>query len=647
VDKYDFKESINEEDPNTTVEKIDFSCDDIYPNILAKLLFNTLQNNNSEKYMNITGRLYYMNRKWMKKNKKNNELDSFYCLEINLDKGMNLTLDVATFSKLKFHKFDKVKNKPQYVIDSTNGQLRRKLNNDDMDRDLIYVQRSINPEYHNTIDFLKISSIHKFFDSKLGILSKFMDDVRSELNDYIKIEHGGYKDYYSLGYNKKYNCKNINYRLLLNNKRLIIQDLVNTDESKKLVKYIMFKLKNDYQIDAKIGSLDKNNFNLRIIYDEEFYKKNKLEDPHNNLERNIIAQHITIEKFNLNNNKDLNKEDLLLTKVLQELIIKENIINKKITLVDWKDYGYNSKMTFVMRKKIKYIVDNEEKYKNIYCKMDILENGEFELQFYDDSNKMLDSNNLFNEFNNIEEIYSTYNGSYQGKSIEGLFYKSINNINTILKTNEFPIPNYMDLKSTLEKINPNELIDTKKIIECLEHFKSKNIEKKKREAIDKEKENFILKISQLNRYEKREKIKKVLNFRSNAGKEINTYLYENLGISINESLKSNAAKQKYFDAVVDIKYIENMQSVLYFVGLRKMSDLKFELVNSIPIREIIGEEKIEFDEIAKLLQVEFVKYKNYTVVPFPFKYIREALNIYINNISNDNKQVTELCLNNI
>jgi len=61
-----------------------------------------------------------------------------------------------------------------------------------------------------------------------------------------------------------------------------------------------------------------------------------------------------------------------------------------------------------------------------------------------------------------------------------------------------------------------------------------------------------------------------------------------------------------------------------------MSDLKFELKNSIPVREIVGEERIEFKELVKLLQVEFVKYKNYTVIPFPFKYLREAIKMHIN-----------------
>ena len=98
VDKYEFKKVINEEVENTTVEKINILYENIYPNILAKLLFNILQSDYDGRYTNITGKLFYMNRKWM--NKKKNELDSFYCLEVKLDKNMNLRLDVVTFSKI-------------------------------------------------------------------------------------------------------------------------------------------------------------------------------------------------------------------------------------------------------------------------------------------------------------------------------------------------------------------------------------------------------------------------------------------------------------------------------------------------------------------------------------------------------------------
>ena len=70
-----------------------------------------------------------------------------------------------------------------------------------LEKNLIYVQKSINPKSHNTIDFLKIGTIEKFYDCKLGILSNFMDDIKNELKDYMKVEHGGFENYNSIEYN--------------------------------------------------------------------------------------------------------------------------------------------------------------------------------------------------------------------------------------------------------------------------------------------------------------------------------------------------------------------------------------------------------------------------------------------------------------
>ena len=173
------------------------------------------------------------------------------------------------------------------------------------------------------------------------------------------------------------------------------------------------------------------------------------------------------------------------------------------------------------------------------------------------------------------------------------------------------------------------MLDIEQIINCIEQFVSNNDNKKKREAENKRRDEFLEKLRTFNRYETRGKVKETLKFKSNAGKVLNTYLYEKENILINVPLKGVEGQSKYFDAVVDIKYVEHEDRISYFVGLKEMSDLQFRLNNAVLVREIRGEEKIEFEEIAKLLQVEFVKYKQYTVIPFPFKYIREALKSYI------------------
>lgn len=624
VDKDIFKNAINQKSLDTTVEKVDLIIDDIYPNILARLLFNLLYSRDKGiKYNNISGKLYYMNRKWMKKRE-----GFFYCIEVELDKDMYIKLSVKTFSKLKLHNPKDIKNKSRYIIDPKDGLLKRKLKSDNLDEYLIYIQKSLKSQ-KNTIDFLKIGSIKKFSKCKLYILDKFMNDVRYELNDYITIENGGYENYNSIIYNKNDNIENKDYLSLLNNKDLIIEDLVSTDKSKKLVNDIISILEKNYKIKAKKGILDRNNFNLRIINEKDYYEKNNLEDPHNNIDRDIIVQHMTVESFDLDNvsekNESKNKLDISIGNVLQELIVKENIINNRITLVDWKKYGYNLPWTFVMRKKLD-AGDDKKDDKYIYCKMKIFEDGKFDIEFYNTGeNQFLEDGQLYSEFDIIEEVYTRYSEKNKRENIEGLLYKSIDNINVILKTNEFVLPNYEELKSILEKINPEQMLDIRQIISCVEKFESANENNKKRAEENTRRDEFLAELKTFANYEPREKVNKALKFGRQAGKIINDYLYEKEKILINESFKTSDGKRKYFDAVIDIKYVEKDDRVSYFVGLKSMSDLKFGLSRAVLVRDIKGEENIEFEEISKLLQVEFVRYKMYTVMPFPFKYLREAL----------------------
>ena len=51
------------------------------------------------------------------------------------------------------------------------------------------------------------------------------------------------------------------------------------------------------------------------------------------------------------------------------------------------------------------------------------------------------------------------------------------------------MPNYENLKYALQKVNPNELLDVKAIIECMDNFKGENI------GDDKKIDEFILNLN--------------------------------------------------------------------------------------------------------------------------------------------------------
>ena len=80
VDKKILKEAINEESPDTRVEKLDLNTDKIYPNVLTLLVLNSLDISKTEgNYNNLTGKLYFFNDKWFQRD-KNKKLKGFYNL---------------------------------------------------------------------------------------------------------------------------------------------------------------------------------------------------------------------------------------------------------------------------------------------------------------------------------------------------------------------------------------------------------------------------------------------------------------------------------------------------------------------------------------------------------------------------------------
>ena len=60
----------------------------------------------------------------------------------------------------------------------------------------------------------------------------------------------------------------------------------------------------------------------------------------------------------------------------------------------------------------------------------------------------------------------------------------------------------------------------------------------------------------------------------------------------------------------------------YYVGPAK-SNLKLSIHNASIVRQVQAEEEVEFQELLPLMAVDFVRIGFYTVLPFPFKYLRE------------------------
>lgn len=333
ISTYAFKKKMRERFPDITVcqikglfdEKVRekyFGEGDIQ---LARLLFNSLRPYKSEIFHrnNIMGKLFYQNPKWKSK-------DTVYFVQIHLDYSFHLILKIVTFTK-------DTGDSGGYVFDKSTGNFRRALKTD---KGTKYIKKNKNTK--STVSFLNIENMEKFEASKMGVLKQFVEDVRTYLRDYIEINFETMEE--MMSHDKKWEKYSIKVKenkskvyekeaaKRLSSHKIEIVDECNTETSKKIAVDFQAFLKKVYGVGSKLGdSVSSGTYNLRIIHNKDYYKG--INDLHDEIFNKCIVQHITVENYK---KCDLEKNPEFYA-IIQELFIKEDIVNKQLTTFNWSE----------------------------------------------------------------------------------------------------------------------------------------------------------------------------------------------------------------------------------------------------------------------------------------------------------------------
>lgn len=94
-----------------------------------------------------------------------------------------------------------------------------------------------------------------------------------------------------------------------------------------------------------------------------------------------------------------------------------------------------------------------------------------------------------------------------------------------------------------------------------------------------------------------------------------------------------------FDASLNIKYFgETDSEAYYFVGDRR-ENVQFSFKDACHLRKVVAVDgsKLIFKELLPTMNVDFVRTGQSTVVPFPFKYLREYMKFEENKENRGNK----------
>jgi hypothetical protein len=201
--------------------------------------------------------------------------------------------------------------------------------------------------------------------------------------------------------------------------------------------------------------------------------------------------------------------------------------------------------------------------------------------------------------------------------------------NLIFRTDEITIPDLDSIQQIIEDVDtqlPNGMRTGKELAQIVEQCFS--------ETSESEKDNVSALINELEKINNQEISKTDFRKLSNSyiyptsklGSNLRDYLLNEHGIRLHFS-KSKEIMDNLFAASLNINYfMESDSEAHYFVGQRR-ENIQSSLKDSSHLRKIVAEKgsNLVFKDILKTMDVDFVRTGQSTVLPFPFKYIREYM----------------------
>ena len=601
VKESEFRATIQDSYPDATVRKMDILNQSMREEVfyrkdylLANLLINTLKSPKSKRfsYHNLTGKLYYRDPSWKKKN-------YIWFLQINFERGMFLKLRVKSFRRKSLKE-----SKISYLFDADSGVFRRKLRKDDNNGEL-YVEGS-SSDKHNNVDFIGYRDFKSFCKSKMGVMEQFLRDVREKLSDYMTLEQCEVKDSTDFKPSKKQDWHQA-LKSLLKDRSINIDDCCHSSASESLIAEIAHLFGEQYQTEMQIGSLQKEMLNLRIIHNAEYYDDHPAEhDPHKDDVSGYIVQHVTIEDFFKEETIGLHAFD----KILQELLIKSDNRKKQMTAFDWSKLGLDHDFFFVKAEKCK----DSFKEKN-YCIMCVHPDGSFEYEVFSSADEELSEKQ-----ETVKNKYELFSKELFrcGSEIECLLFDSPDNVIAIGKTKEFTCPNTHALYDALYQTQPSTVVRKSDLLMYLDEFAEAKpdyawtVTEMKEQLYDAE-----------DTLTKRD-IHRMMNLKNSAYKDLNRWLHTEHDLWIYSELKS-ADSGMELGNLSGIKYYPseyNEKDLYYYVGSKATAMNKVS--RGCLIRQVRAESELPSpDLLFSMMAVDFVRNGQYTVVPFPIKYLRE------------------------
>ncbi len=565
-------------------------CKMIPPHLLAQLFVNSISTPQHKRlsFNNLTGKLYLFNPKHFKtsKTKEKELIFKIVALEFKINNTLSLELNVKTFSNVLLSKkmdfgLKKFNEYSKYTFVHSTNSLKRILHSDEQSENQFILKQTFRNGTleKNSIAFLDFKDLESFNISKVGILKETLAIIEDKLADYLNISFQIAESDNTVRYKNTFKVEDLEQNITL-------VDLIQEEESIELIRELKYDIENIAPLcHVKISNKEKKNgFNIKLLRNRNYYEKYELTDPY---KASINVQHITSQDFKSGSKASVKA-------ILKELVIKNDIANNEMTIVDWKDFNYGNDWVFGTKSEDEFYF------------MTIKPNGHFTFEKF--------IRDLFNqsEFDDLCDIFDN------DINIEFIVKDNKNNINSIKRTQDYTLPEFDEIHEILSK----ESESTKLSKEEAETYIKEIIDN------DERLNQVLLNLNMLETWSKHT----LLNCLSRTEKKQLSELVKAQTGEILKSFLRDKTRYEILDSQLDIHQFQEKDKYYYFVGV-KGRGIQQQIPRASVIREIevINNSAFIFDELLPLMNVDFVKNGELTVMPFPIKYLREWINCQTHN----------------
>lgn len=618
---------------------------------LLQLLINSTLNGvfPEDEYQNITGRCYYYNRDWNDKPDRKIEL-----IDLTLEKDMVMYPSVVTFTKTKP---GAVRYVEKVVYDSGSMAIRKALKDDP--ETVIYYRQGIDGT-HGTRAYDGTTLLY-WEKSRMSCIAKFFRTVRHELDPYVQFDFTAIDTKEISAHDLTLGDASIASVLHENGicfvdstvysqkekedkKKAIVQW---TEGSRKAYHDAFSSFCKDNGIPFKTGAKDLYNANIEIVRTEKFYDINKnMKDPYVP-EKDIVCQHVTVPVTYKTAKGEVSKgfSETVRT-VLKEVVIKADLRDGRIRLVDWSRYDVRRPLSFYSARPCATDKDRKSGLRPVlFVGMTISPNGSFTTERFIISN--IKSPEFQDEHQRaIVQLFFRQNldSSYFDRNVELAVWpdSNISGAYIIRRTNVRAMSNILEMERSFMDEKEDVLLDSDAIMKAIEGLQDGNATHEEvyykiiggirnKEQILKSELIPLL-------YPSKTEAKKRVTICTKAKEAIAnaTGVVLKVGRRAEDSERMGTDVYRHIHLWEAIEYDEEddqeekpAKVYCYVVG---QYDTPNQSISTSPVmRQVLRADCGQPSEevvlkILEMMQVGFVKMKNYTVLPFPAKYLRELLN---------------------